>query len=531
MPPTREIRLTPVASLPQLVPSHACFRCDVCCRFPESDSFLRPYFTGEETRRAIDAGLDSSFFPDPDGGQIELTPNQHGEGYLCPAFDPGTAHCRIYAVRPLDCQIYPLALMWNQDRSQVVLGWDQKCPFLAGGAGDSGAHQQATGREPHDAGSPAMQSGRATPLSPSPSLVEYAESIAERVEGEDTLKSIIANPRVIGPYQDDVVILRRLRHLTAAISVAPALPRRSAKLTALTLDHRPLVEQALISAGETMGTTLSAYAFAPHYIWRSLFRYWWAEIEEHLCLFAEHEDGLFMVLPPLGPGPLSLPLAGAFDLMREHNHGSGVTRVENIPEELKPTFEALGYRVDPKDPDFLYGAADLVALAGDAYKSQRADCNRLARTGQIQYEPFCDRDLQPCLALLHLWRRQKSATGLETIGRHMLNDAEAAHREALLHHGALGLIGRVLRVNGALQGYTFGYERSPSVFCVLLEIADRTVRGVAQTLFREFCREAVDRGYQFINTMDACGLPSVAQSKRAYRPIAMVPSYTASEQR
>ncbi|OLB55926.1 MAG: hypothetical protein AUI03_05730 [Nitrospirae bacterium 13_2_20CM_2_62_8] len=72
-------------------------------------------------------------FTDLDGCQVSVVPSPVSDGYLCPAFDPLTSHCRIYDVRPLDCQIYPLMVMWNADRTQVVLGWDSKCPFLREG--------------------------------------------------------------------------------------------------------------------------------------------------------------------------------------------------------------------------------------------------------------------------------------------------------------------------------------------------------------------------------------------------------------
>src|SRR5256885_9199863 len=41
----------------QIVPSRVCFTCDVCCRFPERDSPLRPYFTREEIQAAIARGI------------------------------------------------------------------------------------------------------------------------------------------------------------------------------------------------------------------------------------------------------------------------------------------------------------------------------------------------------------------------------------------------------------------------------------------------------------------------------------------
>jgi hypothetical protein len=525
-------------SLPQLVPSRVCLQCDVCCRFPEADSFLRPYFTAEEIRRAVAHGVDRAHFPDPHGDQVSVVPHPSGEGFLCPAFDPATSHCRIYEHRPLDCQLYPLAVMWAPPAAagkghgaggeglEVVLGWDSKCPFAREGV-------------------PAE-------------IRAYADRVADLLEQDDTVETFAENPRLIGQFQEDVVILKALPRLTARLrpqfdvrrstSSENLEPRTSNfELCPLTLTDRSRLERACAA----VETPLAHYAPAPHVIWKDLFRYSWAEINGRFCLFAEYADGLFMPLPPLpaaaGPRheargertesfPLPLApclspaaLAACFALMRERNRGSAVTRIENAPEEWKGTLEGWGYRVQPKDPDYLYRTADLAALAGDRYKSQRAACNRFEREYRHAFEPYREADRDACLALFREWAAQKQAAGLEETGRHMLADSESAHREALTHHRELGLTGYVLRVNGGIRAYSFGCERSRSVFCVLLEVADRSVHGLAEWIFRECCRKAAERGHEFVNTMDDSGLPGLARSKRAYHPVKLVPSYIVTE--
>ena len=511
------MELIQIRPLPQLVPSRVCLSCEVCCRFPEADSSLRPYFTAEEIDRAIAAGVKATYFSDRNGCQVSLVPNSNVEGYLCPAFDPATSHCRIYHVRPIDCQIYPFAVMWDADQSRVVLGWDSKCPFMR--------DQAETGNGPTD-------------------IQAYADRIAALVEGDDSLERFATNPPLIGRSQEDVVVLRPLPRLTARLNREALSVKREAntlapdtlpltpyavRLTPLTLADRLLVERGLASGKLATATPLAAYAFAPHMIWRGLFSYWRAELAGHLCLFAEHGDGLFLSLPPLGPGPISEPLAQAFSLMRERNRGSGVSRVENVSEELKPTFEALGYQVKPKDPDYLYHARDLARLAGDRYKSQRAACNRFVREHRSRVEPFQDVDRDACLALFREWARQKMTTGLDAMAQQMLADAESAHREALTHHQALGLVGKAVLVDDVLRAYTFGYELSPSVFCILLEVTDHRIPGLAQFVFREFCKEAESRGYEFMNTMDDAGLPGLARSKRSYHPSQLMPNNIATE--
>jgi len=535
-PGATRLPLVQIATLPQVVPSPVCLSCEVCCRFPDEESFLRPYFTADEIRRAIAAGLDPRHFPDPEGGQVRVVPNPSGEGYLCPAFDPGTSHCRIYEVRPLDCQIYPLALMWSADGNQVLLGWDTKCPFLSGGA----------------------------PLTPALSprgrgegegVEAYAQRITKLLEGEETLEIVARNPRLIGRFQEDVVVLRILPRLTGRALkqvsgvrgqvTGGSLPDTRHRTpdtghpTPLRLEDRSLVERAVSG----IETPLAAYAFAPHFIWRALFTYSWAVLADHLCLFAEYADGLFMPLPPL-PSPQPSPRRGegrvrgvafsdavtaCFAFMRSRNRGSAVSRVENVPRELAVQYERLGYRVRAKDPDYLYGAGELAALAGDRYKSQRAACNRFVRTRQYRVEPYNDRHRGECLALFEQWVDQKRRQGIERVADQMLRDAGAAHREALSHHEALGLAGLVVRVEGVIRAYSFEFERSPSVSCVLLEVADREVPGLAQFIFRETCRQALVRGVLYINTLDDSGLPSLAQSKRAYHPVQLVENYVVTE--
>ena len=107
----------------------------------------------------------------------------------------------------------------------------------------------------------------------------------------------------------------------------------------------------------------------------------------------------------------------------------------------------------------------------------------------------------------------------------MMRNATSAHRVVLQEYRELGLTGRVVWVDGSIRAYAFGYPRSHEVFCVLLEVADRSVDGLAQYLFREFCRE--NQQFPFVNTMSDSGLPSVARTKHAYRPCQLVPNYIA----
>ena len=108
------------------------------------------------------------------------------------------------------------------------------------------------------------------------------------------------------------------------------------------------------------------------------------------------------------------------------------------------------------------------------------------------------------------------------MGTFLLEDAKAAHGCVLAEHERIGLSGTVARAEDTIVAYTFGYWLTPRTWCVLLEVADRSIAGLAQWLFRETCRAAIRQGATYINAMDDGGLPGLRKTKLAYRPTAVI---------
>jgi len=477
--------------LPQLVPSRSCLQCDVCCRFPDPDSALRPYFTENEIAGALAGGVEETAFPNRRGSQVILVPESHGDGYLCPAFETATSTCRIYEQRPFDCQLYPLALMWDEPHEQVLLGWDTKCPFM---------------REEIPA-----------------EIQRHADRVRALLDRPDIRDHVVAHPRLIGRFQEDVVVLTILPRLTEAVDDqwGPAPLRR------LTLDDIPRMTTALDRSELCGPQSLAAYSPVYHYMWNGLLAYWWMELQGAFCLFAQSPDGWFMPLPPIGADSIDAPMFDAMGLLRRWNGDSTVSRVENVSSQLVPELERLGYRVMPKEPDYLYRATDLAVLAGDRYKSQRALCNRFEREQSFEMNSYQMSDRQDCRALLGDWSRQKQAKGLESFGVMLLADAAPAHEVIWSQASVLRVTGRVVRIHGRLCAYTFGYWLTSTTFCVLLEVTDRTLPGLAQYLFLETCRTALAEGAEYINAMDDAGLPGLRASKQAYHPTMLISNFVA----
>ncbi len=186
---------TPNPSRPtlyQIIPSEVCFSCDVCCRFLEADSPLAPIFTETEKEKAVAQGADPKLFlPQADGSSTQIQLKQHNDLYICPFFNPETSHCTIYTIRPLDCQLYPFAIMFSEDGSEVVLGVDTLCPF-----GEEHLETEAFQRHIRD-------------------VIDYVES-------EAVTAQIAAHWSLIGDYQDTVIIVHTLTQLTNATSATNA---------------------------------------------------------------------------------------------------------------------------------------------------------------------------------------------------------------------------------------------------------------------------------------------------------------------
>ncbi|MDH4187906.1 MAG: phosphatidylglycerol lysyltransferase domain-containing protein, partial [Nitrospira sp.] len=340
----------------------------------------------------------------------------------------------------------------------------------------------------------------------------------------DVREQLAAHPRLIGGYQEDVIVLASLPDVTAALLARWG----SVSLRRLTVDDLPRIAMALAQSGLNGAQSLAAYSPVYHYMSNGLLSYWWMELRGALCLFAQSPDGWFLPLVPLGPDPIEAPLSDAMALVHRWNHGSPVGRIENVPARLVPELERLGYRLRPKEPDYLYRAADLAALAGDRYKSQRSLCNRFEREQSFTAASYQDRDRQECRMLLKAWAHQKHTDGLDGFGAMLLADAESVHEVLWSHTQALRLTGMVVRIHGQVCAYTLGYWLTDETLCVLVEVAHRTYPGLAQYLFRETSRMALSEGAVYINTMDDAGLPGLRRSKQAYHPVMLIASFIAS---
>jgi hypothetical protein len=109
----------------------------------------------------------------------------------------------------------------------------------------------------------------------------------------------------------------------------------------------------------------------------------------------------------------------------------------------------------------------------------------------------------------------------------MLKDSRRVLEEALENYSRLRLRGKVVEIDGRIRGFTFGYELNQDTFCILFEITDLSFKGLAQYIFRQFCRDLEE--YKYINIMDDSGLENLERVKLSYQPVRIASAYAAQQ--
>lgn len=290
------------------------------------------------------------------------------------------------------------------------------------------------------------------------------------------------------------------------------------------LPHQPLVESYL----KKIPAPLAAFSFVNIFIWQDFFIFEFVELDGHLCIFACDEAGTFLYLPPLSKAAKAVVVQECFKRMAKLNKAKGVARVENVPGEQLAHFPSAEYTVHKKGYEYLYFRRDLVDLKGDAFKSKRNAANHFVKNYQSEYLPFEAAMSGECAALYEKWAQEKIAGAKDEIYRMMVEDNRLVHRRVFNSCRDLGLVGRVVRVDGKIAAYTFGYFLNKETFCDLVEIADAKFKGLATYIFWQLCNDPVLRETKFINVMDDYLPESVNRTKMSFRPAALLPSYTVS---
>ncbi|MFH1640750.1 MAG: YkgJ family cysteine cluster protein [Candidatus Omnitrophota bacterium] len=110
----------------QLIPEDYCLKCRGCCRFKNADSVWSPCLLDEEIQELLDKKIPPACISY--GKKLMPVPNPEGEGFICPFLELKDNRCKIYELRPFECQLYPFLI--NLRGGKVILTLDLNCPYV-----------------------------------------------------------------------------------------------------------------------------------------------------------------------------------------------------------------------------------------------------------------------------------------------------------------------------------------------------------------------------------------------------------------
>ena len=502
----------PEAMFKQFIPSDFCLGCLGCCRFAKNPSLWAP----------------------SEGALIK-----DKSGYVCAELNQEDNRCKIYAKRPLDCQLYPFLLVRKGDTLQ--LGLHKSCCFIQDKS--------------------LTKSG----------IQSYGDYLKRKLTTPQCISALRKNYKIAADYQEEVAIVGDLQNvyikafalkfnpdfalgfeenglnlcpnkaceqknrrriqcntprtlLRAKRSMGKDLetfyqnPNANSGFNSLTLKNKPLVERYL----KKSNCSISTYHFANIFVWKDLFRIFWLKIGMSLCIFYQDALGMFMALPPLGEVNESI-ITRCFAAMNSYNKNSEISRIENIPEDDLEKYKEARLTAKLKDTEYVCLREDLAALKGDNFKSKRAGYNHFVKHYHPEVLEYNKNMYKECLGLYQLWADTRKCEARGVLYQQMLEDSRISFQAALRYYHALSLSGYVVKVKGKIKACSLGYPLNKEVFCILFEVCDLRLKGIAQCIFREFARRL--SGYAYINIMGASELENLKQAKLSYKPLKTINVY------
>ena len=169
--------------------------------------------------------------------------------------------------------------------------------------------------------------------------------------------------------------------------------------------------------------------------------------------------------------------------------------------------------------DYVYRREDLVSLAGKKYQSKRNHISFFERNFRWSYERITPETAGECLRMSARWLAEsQSEYRADLEGEYKIIEA------ALQNYEALGCLGGLLRVDGAVVAFAFGEALTDEMFCVHFEKAFADVRGAYPMINRQFVLEELG-AFSYINREDDVGHENLRKAKLSYHPAFFVEKY------
>jgi hypothetical protein len=253
------------------------------------------------------------------------------------------------------------------------------------------------------------------------------------------------------------------------------------------------------------------YTFAQMFLWGESREHRWTECEDHLCVGFRKRGEEQLWYSPIGPDP-----AGMIQKLSPAEGFSYLYVPDDVAQKLQGKFPVTE---TPERFDYVYDVQALRSLEGKHYGEKRNFINR-ARKVNPEIVPMNASLTQECIELLHRWNASQPRDGESS-----LLDEISALQLSMDNWDALHLFGIGVRVNGQLEGFSFGVEQNATMFVEYFEKATTVAAGLYPLLVHELAK-ALPAQYTALNLEEDLGLPGLRTAKQRWNPARMVRKYS-----
>lgn len=288
----------------------------------------------------------------------------------------------------------------------------------------------------------------------------------------------------------------------------------------ITPAHAPRLEDAFSAAGKRLwcyyAPFLCCYSLPPR---RQVLL---ADGEHGLRLLVLHSTPKGRHVDLLVP-PVPFSQDGLDATLRELRavNGERPMRILWADQEDAGRLDIGSFAVRPKDADYLYDPARIVAASGREYRDLRKRLNRFRREAYAQFRCMGPEDLPACQELLKHWRHRQ--------GRKQPFLLDWGYTRAALERYEVWsgeiLKGWVVLIQGRVRAFAFGGRMQEGLANFFVAKTDPDVFGLSE--FLRWNVYAALSGYALVNDAGDLGIPGLRQHKLKFRPVERLAAYTA----
>jgi len=285
------------------------------------------------------------------------------------------------------------------------------------------------------------------------------------------------------------------------------------------LSDRADFEKCTVSSG-TMACDAS---FTNMFIWRKAYKVGYCLKDGFI--FRRSESGKYRF--PIGGGDICAALK---EVKRDSEERGGELKFDALTETqcriLSEAFpeRKFSFAKKPDYADYIYNASDLISLSGKKYHAKRNFINRFKQVndGRYRLSAIAQEDLDEVWVYNKEWCEKNGCLhNLTLLGE------TCAVRIAFANYNELGLVGRVLKLDGKIIAYSFATRINGETIDVHVEKAEYEIPGAYPIINNALASAEEFEEIRYINREEDMGIEGLRKAKESYHPEILLMRYNA----